>query len=181
MKVEGAATCGTTHRDNYIDAIHRQTAGGGAGRADMTSRRIMFAVAALAAGASFGWTVHVPSMPESPFADTEVSTNMPINRAEISYADLKFCFYGTPTNNLDLRFGTDVNTNGVLDVEEVETRFGWRSGRYFIENARTWEMFDGAEIVRGNFENGYFCCFPMLLTEYFFKIFESILPRLGFK
>ena len=37
------------------------------------------------------------------------------------------------------------------------------------------------EIVRGNRENGYFCCFPMLLPKYLFKIFEFILPRLGFK
>lgn len=35
------------------------------------------------------------------------------------------------------------------------------------------------EIVRGNLENGYFCCFPMLLPKYFFKVFEFILPRLG--
>ena len=43
----------------------------------------MFAVAALAAGASFGWTIQVPSMPVSPYADTEVSTNIPVNRADI--------------------------------------------------------------------------------------------------
>ena len=103
---------------------------------------IMILVAAAGMQAS-AWTAHVPAMPVSPFADTEVSTNMPINRADISYADLKFCFYGTPTNNLELEFGTDVNTNGVLDVEEVESRFGWRSGRYCMENVRTWERFDG--------------------------------------
>ena len=88
-------------------------------------------------------TVSVPAMPVSPYADTEVSTNVAINKAQISYSDLEFHFSGTPTNNLELAFGTDANTNGVLDAEEVETRFGWRGGRYFVENARTWEMFDG--------------------------------------
>ena len=102
---------------------------------------ILVAVAGMQASA---WTVHVQEMPVSPFADTEVSTNVPINRADISYADLKFCFAGTPTNDLELAFGTDVNTNGVLEAEEVESRFGWRSGRYFMENVRTWERFDGA-------------------------------------
>lgn len=87
------------------------------------------------------WQVSVPSMPVSPYADTEVSTNVAINKAQISYSDLEFHFSGTPTNNLELAFGTDVNTNGVLDAEEVETRFGWRSGRYFIENVLTWERF----------------------------------------
>ena len=61
------------------------------------------------------WTVSVPTMPVSPFADTEVSTNIPINKADISYSDLNFRFDGTPTNNLELAFGTDVNTNGVLE------------------------------------------------------------------
>lgn len=106
----------------------------------------IFAVAALAAGASFGWTIQVPSMPVSPYADTEVSTNIPVNKADIGYSDLNFRLNGTPTNNLELAFGTDANTNGVLDAEEVETRFGWRGGRYFVENARTWEMFDGAAL-----------------------------------
>ena len=107
----------------------------------MMARSILCAVvAAVSIGAS-ARTVVVPTMPVSPYADTEVSTNVAINKAQISYSDLEFHFSGTPTNNLELAFGTDVNTNGVLDAEEVETRFGWRSGRYFIENALTWERF----------------------------------------
>ena len=101
---------------------------------------ILVAAAGMQASA---WTVHVQEMPVSPFADTEVSTNLPINRADISYADLKFCFAGTSTNNLELAFGTDVNTNGVLEAEEVGARFGWCAGRYFIENTVTGDMFDG--------------------------------------
>ena len=91
----------------------------------------------------------VNPMPISPFGDTEVSTNMAINRADISYADLHFAFDGTPTNSLELAFGTDWNTNGVLEAEEVETRFGWCSGRYFIENARTCERVD-SEVIAGS-------------------------------
>ena len=89
----------------------------------------------------------VNQMPMSPFADTEVSTNMVINKADINYVDLKFTFCGTPTNDLEMAFGTDVNTNGVLDAEEVETRFGWRGGRHFIENALTCESFDSDAIA----------------------------------
>lgn len=103
---------------------------------------IMILVAAAGMQAS-AWTVHVQEMPVSPFADTEVSTNIPINKADISYSDLIFRFDGTPTNNLELAFGTDVNTNGVLEAEEVGARFGWRAGRYFIENMLTGDMFDG--------------------------------------
>ena len=58
----------------------------------------------------------------------------------------------------------------------VKMRMGGKS-------TRGWKSFKtlNKEIVRGNRENGYFCCFPMLLPKYMFKIFEFILPRLGFK
>lgn len=51
------------------------------------------------------------------------------------------------------------------------------------KSTRGWQSFMtlNKEIVRGNRENGYICCFPMLLPKYLFKIFEFILPRLGFK
>lgn len=101
---------------------------------------ILVAAAGIQASA---WTVQVQGMPVSPYADTEVSTNVVINRADISYSDLHFAFAGTPTNSLELAFGTDVNTNGVLEAEEVGARFGWRAGRYFIENTLTGDMFDG--------------------------------------
>ena len=32
------------------------------------------------------------------------------------------------------------------------------------------------EIVRGNQENGYVCCIPMLMPKYVFKVFEYIVP-----
>ena len=101
----------------------------------------VFLMAAVGACALQAVGVTVSQLPVSPYADTEVSTNMVINKADVNYVDLKFTLCGSPTNNLEMAFGTDVNTNGVLDAEEVETRFGWRSGRYFIENALAWERF----------------------------------------
>lgn len=108
----------------------------------MKIKSCLFLLAAFGVWALQAVEFSVNQMPVSPFADSEVSTNMAINRSSISYSDLEFRFDGTPTNNLELAFGTDVNTNGVLEAEEVDTRFGWRGGRYFIENARTWERYD---------------------------------------
>ena len=113
----------------------------------MNARYILSAFTVAAAGMLRAVEFTVTQMPVSPFADTEVSTNMVINKANINYVDLKFTFCGTPTNNLEMAFGTDANTNGVLDAEEVETRFGWRGGRYFIENALTCESFDSDAIA----------------------------------
>lgn len=58
----------------------------------------------------------------------------------------------------------------------VRMRMGGKSTRGWKSN---WRL--NKEIVRGNLENGYFCCMPMLVPKYAFKIFEFILPRLGFK
>ena len=108
----------------------------------MKIKSCLFLLAAFGVWALQAVEFSVNQMLVSPFADSEVSTNMAINRSSISYSDLEFRFDGTPTNNLELAFGTDVNTNGVLEAEEVDTRFGWRGGRYFIENARIWERYD---------------------------------------
>lgn len=63
-----------------------------------------------------------------------------------------------------------------LNESLVRMRMGGKS-------TRGWKSFTtlNREIVRGNRENGYFCCFPMLLPKYAFKVFEFILPRLGVK
>ena len=53
-----------------------------------------------------------------------------------------FQFFGTSTNELEIAFGRDVNANGVLDVEEVETIYGWRGGRYFIEDVLGWNRIE---------------------------------------
>ena len=57
----------------------------------------------------------------------------------------------------------------------VRMRMGGKSTRGWRSNLKL-----NQEIVRANRENGYFCCLPMLLPKYLFKIFEFILPRLGF-
>jgi len=58
----------------------------------------------------------------------------------------------------------------------VRMRMGGKSTRGWRSNLKL-----NQEIVRANRENGYFCCLPMLLPKYLFKIFEFILPRLGIK
>ena len=89
-------------------------------------------------------TILVPTQPVSQFADTEVSTNVVIHgsRTDVRNVRIHFQLEGTPTNNLEVAFGCDANTNGVLDVSEIETVYGWRGGRYFIENVRAWERIE---------------------------------------
>ena len=104
----------------------------------------LLVVGAFFASAAFARRIVVPTMPVSPFADTEVSTNVVIHegRTDVRNVQIHFQLEGTPTNNLEVAFGCDANTNGVLDVLEIETVYGWRGGRYFIENVRAWDRFE---------------------------------------
>lgn len=99
---------------------------------------------AVLAGSAFARTIVVMTQPVSPYLDTEVSTNCVLHRSRIDARtfDVHFQFEGTPTNNLEVAFGRDSNTNGVLDVQEIDTVYGWRGGRYFIENVRAWERIE---------------------------------------
>ena len=94
--------------------------------------------------AAFAKQIVIPTQPVSPFADTEVSTNVVIHesRTDVRNVQIHFQLEGTPTNNLEIAFGCDTNTNGVLDMSEIETVYGWRGGRYFIENVRAWERIE---------------------------------------
>ena len=96
------------------------------------------------ASAFAGARVAVSSLPVSQFADTEVSTNIVLHgrRTDTWKVDLHIQLAGTPTNDFEVAFGRDANTNGVLDVEEIETMYGWRGGRYFIENVPAWERIE---------------------------------------
>ena len=106
--------------------------------------RIACFLAVIMPFAVFARTLLVPTQPVSPYLDTEVSTNCVLHRSRIDARtfDVHFQFEGTPTNNLEVAFGRDSNTNVVLDVQEIDTVYGWRGGRYFIENVRAWERIE---------------------------------------
>lgn len=94
--------------------------------------------------AAFARIINVPTQPVSPFADTEVSTNVVIQagRTDVRDVQIRLQLDGTSTNDLEIAFGCDANTNGVLDVSEIEMVYGWRAGRYFVENVRAWERIE---------------------------------------
>ena len=80
--------------------------------------------------------VTVSVLPESEFADTEVSTNVAFNveRSDARSFGVSMAFSGTISNCVQVAFGHDDNGDG--DLSAVETRFaiGWRGGVYFIED-----------------------------------------------
>lgn len=72
-------------------------------------------------------------LPSPVFADSETTTNVPFN----AFLDVagRFSFTlscrATPSNNVEVAFGTDTNANGVLDPEETDRVVGWDCGSWF--------------------------------------------------
>ena len=77
---------------------------------------------------------HVSNMPDSPYLDTEVSTNIVFKSSqnELRKIDVDMEFVGTPTNNVQIAFGHDADADGDLSDEESQLVFGWKSGRRFL-------------------------------------------------
>ena len=82
-------------------------------------------------------TIVVPPVLAPEFADTEVSTNIAVRVSDEHAHEIgmSFALHGASISNcLQVAFGRDVDGDGVLGVNESETLFGWRNGRYFAEN-----------------------------------------------
>lgn len=80
--------------------------------------------------------VEVGGLPAWELADTEVSTNVPFafppDAARHFLVSLELA--GTPSNNVQVAFGRDANTNGVLEIEETGISLGWDCGRWRVRS-----------------------------------------------
>ena len=84
---------------------------------------------------AFGVTI--PGLPQSAFADTEVSTNIVfvVERHAMTRIEFTVALDATPTNNVEVAIGTDANSDGNLAVEEAAYVFGYDCGAWFARSA----------------------------------------------
>ena len=80
--------------------------------------------------------ITLPPMPVSPYTDTEVATNIVFNRhrSDVKEFELKFTLDCSPSNCIQVALGTDADGDGDLSFAETGAVYGWRNGRYFIED-----------------------------------------------
>ena len=76
-------------------------------------------------------TIPVPVVPESAFADTEAVTNAAarpslVQRARTFSGDI--ALYATPSNALEVAFGTSRNSDGILLPGDETFSIGWVQG-----------------------------------------------------
>ena len=81
--------------------------------------------------------VTVESPPQSEYADTEVSTNIPfeISFDAMSRVNFSLSLDASPSNCVEVSIGEDANGDGNLSVEEAAYTFGFDCGRWFKRSA----------------------------------------------
>ena len=84
---------------------------------------------------AFGVTVS--ALPQSEYADTEVSTNIAfaVERPAMTRIEFTVALDATPTNNVEVAIGTEANSDGNLAVEEAAYVFGYDCGAWFARSA----------------------------------------------
>ena len=87
-----------------------------------------------AALAAWARTVVPASLPPAVHADTEVMTNVPFTAALDAAGRFAFDLScrATPSNNVEVAFGTDADGDGVLDLGETDCVIGWDCGAWFV-------------------------------------------------
>ena len=88
----------------------------------------------------------VPDLPPPVFADTEVSTNVAMRAwtERTRMFNVTLSFDATPSNNVQVAFGTDASADGNLSDEEAGLTLGWDCGEWFIASADATNRFTAA-------------------------------------
>ena len=83
--------------------------------------------------------VEVPQLPPSQYDDTEMSTNVAFfaGSDDARMFSLSLSIDATPTNTLQVAFGCDGNSDGILDWQETEFLLGWKCGEWFFRDKTT--------------------------------------------
>ena len=107
-------------------------------------KKCLFVAAGIAAWSCFG-EVRLGNLPTWHLVDTEVSTNVPLSCAKENARHLlaSLELAGTPSNNVEIAFGRDANTNGVLEVGEIGMTVGWDCGQWKVREGIRDQGMDG--------------------------------------
>lgn len=82
-------------------------------------------------------SVELSPLPPREFADTEVSTNCPFDVLGPDLGHFKFVLElaGTPSNNVEVSFGRDLDRDGSISLSEAGLTVGWDCGRWFMHGS----------------------------------------------
>jgi hypothetical protein len=121
----------------------------------------------------------VPPMPLSPYADTEIATNIVFNnhRRDVKELELKFVLECSSSNCIQVAFGNDSNADGVLSRRETDAIYGWRNGRYFAEDVMSGTRYDHLINAEGDNNSQTFTINLRTSKDYLPKNFSAHVDR----
>lgn len=97
----------------------------------------------------------------SSYADTEISTNISYSVILKNITRIAFvvALNATPTNNVEVAIGTDVDGDGNLAVEEAAYTFGYDCGRWHVRdtvaNSEVFEIATECQTAGGRIEKTF--------------------------
>ena len=96
-------------------------------------------LAALFASPALAARVDVPSLPPSPYADMEASTNLQlrVNAAALQSLTLSVSFGSCETNEVLVAIGADGDGDGDLSLDEAALAYGCDCGAWYRADLRT--------------------------------------------
>ena len=78
----------------------------------------------------------LPALPDSAFADTEVSTNIAFSAgAGMQRIRLSVDMQASPSNNVEVAVGCDADNDGRLSLDEAAITVGYDCGVWFVRSA----------------------------------------------
>ena len=88
--------------------------------------------------AVFAKAIVVPPLPVSQYVDAEVTTNIAFNtsRTDVKTFELNFQLECSSSNCIQVALGRDADADGILSFAETDVVYGWRNGRYFVEDVK---------------------------------------------
>ena len=109
-------------------------------------KRLVLLIGCLAAAAACATSVTPDRLPRGGYADTEATTNVPFAFGPEGARKFQFelSLAGTPSNNVQLAFGRDQDSDGVLSLEETDMSFAWDCGAWRIVNCETGDAVESA-------------------------------------
>lgn len=109
-------------------------------------KRLILLVGCLAAAAAGASAVYPNRLLRGEYADTESTTNVPFTFGQLGARNFQFelSLAATPSNNVQLAFGRDADSDGILSLEETDMSFGWDCGGWRIANGETGEVLSSA-------------------------------------
>ena len=83
------------------------------------------------------FAVELPALPQSDFADTEVSTNFAFAVGEGTNRRLVFSLelQASPSNNVEVAIGCDADNDGRLSLDEAALAVGYDCGEWIVRSA----------------------------------------------